>query len=181
MLCNNDIYLDFAIVIRDIMHHLHRTQRPLRNRGSTLLEMLTVLVVIGVLTSLAAPSLAGQIARMKTHAVLNALAGNVSYARMSAVRAGHSAEVRFTWNADKSCVTSYDIVELTSPERIIKKVAVSAETRGVCLGMNNANNRLIFNSRGVPRTVAARSFYAARGVARDSMRLSQAGRLLRFP
>ncbi len=164
-----------------MLHQASPKRRFSQDGGFSLLEILTALVMLGILASLAAPSLAGQIARFKTQAVLNSLAGNLSYARMSAVRAGHSAEVRFTWNADKSCVTSYDIVELTSPERAIKKVAVSDETRGVCLGMNNANNRLIFNSRGLPRTVAARSFFAAHGAARDSMRLSQAGRLLRFP
>lgn len=154
--------------------------RTRRDAGFTLLETLTVMVVIAVLTSLAAPALSGQIARMRTQAVLNGLTNDIYYARMIAVRTGARAEVRFTWNSQKSCVTSYEIVELTSLERTVKTVVISAEGRGVCLKMNNEKNQLIFNSRGVPTTVAARSFYAERGVVRDSMRLAQAGRLYRF-
>lgn len=148
--------------------------------GFTLLETLTVVVVVGVLASLAAPSLAGQIARIKTQAVLNGLTSDIYYARMMAVRGGARTEVRFAWNAQKSCVTNYDIIELAVPERTVKRVGVSSEHRGVCLTMNNQKNQLIFNSRGVPTTVAARSFYASRGAVADSMRLAQVGRIFRF-
>lgn len=179
--CVIKIYmLESATSFAGAMHRPTEIHRLHRDGGFTLLEILTVLVIIGVLTSLAVPSLAGQITRMKMHSVLNALRGDLFYARMTAVRAGQSAEMRFTWNSDKSCVVSYDIVELTDPERIVKKVSVGTEARGVCLRMNNANNRLVFNSRGLPSTVAARSFYASRGIAADSMRLSQAGRVVRF-
>lgn len=163
-----------------MVHQAPPKRRFSHDGGFSLLEILTALVMLGILASLAAPSLAGQIARIKTQAALNSLTNDLYYARMSAVRAGHSAEVRFTWNADKSCIVQYNIVGLASPERTIKKVTVSEESRGVCLRMNNANNRLIFNSRGLPATVAARSFYASRGAAADSIRLAQAGRIFRF-
>ncbi len=150
------------------------------NSGFTLVELLTVVILVGILASLAAPALSGQIARAQTQSTLNALRNDLFYARMSAVRGWHSVEVRFRWNADKSCADSYDILALSEPERIVKQVPVSTERPGVCLRMNNLNNPLVFNSRGVPSKVVARSFYASHGAAADSMRLSQAGRLARF-
>jgi Tfp pilus assembly protein FimT len=120
------------------------------------------------------------IASSQIDRAMNGLHGDIWYARMLAVRAAERVEVRFSPNVVDACITRYDVVVLSAPERQAKRIDVATKVPGVCLSHNNAN-ALRFNSRGVPYGVVARTFTSKKaGIAR-TMALSQAGRLHRAP
>lgn len=149
--------------------------------GVTLIELLFVLVVLGILLALAAPSLHAHVGRARMNAALNALRGDINYARAVAIRAGDRVEVRFEPNEKHACVTRYSVIVLAASERVVKNVDLGGEAAGVCLSHNQEpGNRLVFNSRGVPRGVVGRTFRVQRGEMTDSMKLSSVGRLSRF-
>ena len=103
-----------------------------------------------------------------------------NYARMMAVRSGQRVEVRLKWNADGSCVKEYDFVELNTPERVLKRVPVAAETRGVCLHVNNSGNPLVYNSRGLPQGLGTRTILSSHGEVSLRATQAQAGRVYRL-
>jgi prepilin-type N-terminal cleavage/methylation domain-containing protein len=164
---------------RQLSSKLNVPVRTLRSAGFTLLELLTALVIVGVLTSLAVPSLAGQIARIKTESVLNALVGDLYYARMMAVRSGNRVEVRFRTTPGSSCASSYDIVQLGSPTRTLKSVSVNSGTRGVCLDPGTAGSSLVYNSRGLPHGLGTGTISASSGKVSAQVVQAKAGRLYR--
>ncbi len=145
-------------------------------RGTTLIELLTALLLLGILTSLASPLLSRYINRHRMSSVLTTVRGDLTYARMLAVRSGQRVEVRFTTDISGSCISRYDIVVMTAPERLAKRVDLSTEVRGVCL-TDNGNNPLVLNSRGLPRGAMARTFTATASGMSSRMTLAQAGRL----
>jgi prepilin-type N-terminal cleavage/methylation domain-containing protein len=154
---------------------------PAARSGVTLIELLFVLVVLGILLALAAPSLHAHVGRARMNATLEALRGDINYARAVAVRAGDRVEVRFDPNQKHACVTRYAVVVLAAQERVVKNVELGSAAAGVCLSHNQEpGNRLVFNSRGVPRGVVGRTFRVQRGAMTDSMKLSSLGRLVRF-
>ena len=159
----------------------HSPNRPCRSfaAGFSLVELLAVLTMLGILAMLAVPSLSGQISRIRSETVLDRFAGDLYYARMVAIRSGQRVEVRLNWNADRSCVDRYDLVELNTPERVLKSVPVTADTRGVCLHVNNSGNPLVYNSRGLPHGLGTRTILSSHGKASVRATQSQAGRVYR--
>src|SRR3712207_5741690 len=80
--------------------------RPARNTvGFSLPELVTVLVLIGILASLAGPSITGLVDRVKARGALDRVATDVYWARMQAVRSGRSVTVRFL--PDPGCTASH--------------------------------------------------------------------------
>ena len=163
---------------RPVYHNPHCPNRSF-DAGFSLVELLGVLAVLGILAILVAPSLSGQISRIKSETVLDRFAGDLYYARMAAVRSGQRVEVRLNWNADRSCVDGYDLVELNAPERVLKSVPVTADTRGVCLHVNNSGNPLVYNSRGLPHGLGTRTIVSTHGKASVRATQAQAGRIYR--
>ena len=147
--------------------------------GFTLIELIAVLTLIGILAMLVAPSLSGQISRIKSETVLDRFAGDLYYARMMAVRSGQRVEVRLKWNAAGSCVEQYSLVELGTPERVLKTAPVTGEAKGVCLHVNNSGNPLVYNSRGLPHGLGTRTIVSSHGKASVRATQAQAGRVYR--
>lgn len=156
----------------------------LRNaRGFTLLELLTVLVVVGVGASLAAPEFDRAVARMRTRGALSRFAADVYHARILAVRAGRSVVIRFPGAArcaaggtNRFGTDHYVVVVRETPEREAKRVVL--EGGELCLEMNQSDS-IRFDGRGLPRGPGNRSVVARRGDVRDSLTISRAGRVLR--
>ena len=148
--------------------------------GFTLIELIAVLTLLGILAMLVAPSVSGQISRIKSETVLDRFAGDLYYARMMAVRSGQRVEVRLKWNADGSCVDRYDLVALNAPERVLKTVPVATESRGVCLHVNSPGNALVYNSRGLPHGLGTRTIVSSHGNASVRATQAQAGRVYRW-
>jgi len=153
--------------------------------GITLPELLTVLVILGILASLTAPSFTRMIARMQRVAALNQLAADVYHTRMLAVRWGVRTELRLlneggcsTRLRGRRAANAYRIVVHTRPERTVKEVRALDLGRGVCFEHNN-DATLLFNSRGLPVPFENRTVWARRGPAADSLTFSVLGRVLR--
>ena len=159
--------------------------RPVRDPlGFSLVELLTVVVLVGVLASLAYPAVDGMISRMRTRAALNGLAADLYYARMLAVRSGYSVVVRFP--PSPRCTGTpkhpygtdrYAVVVKETPARVVKSVVLS-ETGGLCLEMNQSDS-VRFDARGLLRGFGNRSVIARRNAVSDSFTVSRAGRVLR--
>lgn len=157
--------------------------------GYTLVEVLTTLVVLGILAMLVAPSLGGMTARVKRRAALDRVAGDIAYAKMLAVRSGRPVELRALAAQGAACpaaggytpMAGYSLVMIgANAERSVKRVEFAADARGVCVSTSNAGNVLRFNSRGLPSTLASRQFRATSAGRTDSLAVSQAGRVLRW-
>lgn len=152
--------------------------------GFSLVELLTALVLVGILLSLAAPSLDGTISRMRTRAALNRLAGDLYHARILAVRSGYSVVVRFPYSSRCAASATYPyaaeryvLVVKEVLEREVKTVSLSEAGR-VCLEMNQSDS-MGFDPRGLLRGFGNRHLVARRNAARDSLTVSRAGRVLR--
>jgi prepilin-type N-terminal cleavage/methylation domain-containing protein len=151
---------------------------PRGPRGYTLVELVITLLILGVLTALAAPRFAAPVRRLQMELVLNQLSRDIFYARMVAVRSGRPVEVRFEHPRGDSCVAGYRIVLREQPEREVKHLRTSLPPVGPCL-RRNGPNPLVLGSRGRPTW--NHSFWSREGAVADSMAMTQLGRLRRWP
>lgn len=153
--------------------------RTSRSRsGFTLIEILCVLVLAMVLTSLAAPSFRVVVARVRAHAALDRIAGDIAYTRMLAVREGAHATLRFTRESSGCHSRTYSVVVQTVPERVAKQTELELGPE-TCLALGTVDS-ISFNSRGLPATVNNRKVYVRRGTLADSMTVSVLGRVFRW-
>jgi prepilin-type N-terminal cleavage/methylation domain-containing protein len=111
--------------------------------GYTLIELLTVLVLILLIASLAAPSMNSYLGHTKTRRALDRISNDIALARMAAVRGGSRAEISFAGG------TSYTITLLGPPPRVIRQVDLGKDYRGVTVAAPTADGRLVFDSRGL--------------------------------
>jgi type II secretion system protein H len=82
-----------------------------RNLGFTLLEVLVVVVILGILASMAAPSLRGMVDHAFTSRVLNRLVADIYFTRTTAVRDGVRYQLRYE-HVDiggRNCIHRYEI------------------------------------------------------------------------
>ncbi|HEX7240054.1 MAG TPA: GspH/FimT family pseudopilin [Longimicrobiaceae bacterium] len=148
---------------------------PVRSRqgGFTLLEILVVLTVILLATTIAAPRLNGVIAGQGTRGAIDQLTADITLARTYAVREGFPASVKIT------SATTYQVTVDTSAAapKVVKTVRLQDDYAGVQL--TPATGQLTFNTRGLLRTQEFTRVKATRGTARDSVQISSIGRTYR--
>jgi prepilin-type N-terminal cleavage/methylation domain-containing protein len=149
-----------------------------RRSGYSLAELLVVVVLVGLLLGLAAPSLRRQMARIRAHAALNRLAGDLYHARMLAVREGDRVDLVLRRDGGP-CVRSY-VIHLHSTGTAAREVAIGHGLPGLCLQYTGlASDSVIrFNSRGMILPPTRSLLVEGRGVS-DSLKLSIAGRARR--
>jgi len=117
-------------------------ERPATAAGFTLIEMIIVVVVLGILTSLAAPGMTGWVRQSRIDAALNQLTTDVAYARMVAVRAAQPV----TLEVEESKYT----IRRADSANPVRSVAIGAEYPGLTLVMEPAS--VVFDSRGFMRS-----------------------------
>ncbi|MDR0788302.1 MAG: prepilin-type N-terminal cleavage/methylation domain-containing protein [Gemmatimonadota bacterium] len=142
--------------------------------GYTLLELMVVVVVIGLVMSLAVPSVRGEMDRLRVDAALNRVVGELYRARMTAVESGAPARLVFHRGA-AGCVERMSVVTLADAQ----ERALSGELflPGLCM-QHSGDSVLTFDSRGMLKP-PARSFHVRYGSRADSVVLSIAGRIRR--
>ncbi|HYH80359.1 MAG TPA: GspH/FimT family pseudopilin [Longimicrobium sp.] len=147
-------------------------------RGYTLFEMMATLVIAGIAMSIAVPSLEGVLRRQRVRAAMNALAVDLEFTRMAAVRNGASAVLRFT--PGSPCAgrgaAGYRIGLKGSATVLRESFAADAAT--VCFATTNADS-VVFNSRGLLAPFNNRTIRGVLGSARDSLTISVVGRVYR--
>lgn len=141
--------------------------------GHSLIELLTVLVLILVIASLTAPSMSSYIAEARTRRALDRVASDIAYARMVAVRARTPAAITF------SSGTAYTIVLQTSPVKVIRSVSLRGEYAGVTVTPPVTSGSLVFDARGLLTTtnygpIITRSIHSA-----DTAVITPTGRIYR--
>lgn len=77
--------------------------KTLEGRGVTLVELLTVLAIVGVLLAVAAPSLADLLNRRRVEAVASDLSADLAYARSEGGLRARAITLRFAADSQTSC------------------------------------------------------------------------------
>ena len=146
-----------------------------QNAGFSMIELVTALVLTGIVLSLTVPRMDGFINRQKTRRSLDVVAGDVAFARLQAVQNGQRVWMRFNPNG------SYDVARLNAAgdTTVIKQVNLRSDYPAITL---SGVSRLEFSSRGLVTTTSgdAEAFIKVAGAShRDSIFVSPAGRVYR--
>lgn len=144
--------------------------------GFSTLELITVLVLLGVLSSLVAPSLRGVTERHRTQRALDRVSADVALTRLLAIREGRSHRMRITGT------DSYVVERVLSNGQAqqVKLVTLGGDFPGTRLDLPDGGLQLEFTSRGLLRNLNADVFIkAVNSRTRDSIFVSPAGRVYR--
>ena len=87
-------------------YHPHRRDT---SRGMTLVELLLVLVLLVVVTSLALPLLQSSFSSVRLNSAADQVLANINETRTKAIETGHAYEFRFEPNGMKYCVSRYSL------------------------------------------------------------------------
>ena len=111
--------------------------------GYTLIELLTVLVLVLLIASLAVPSMNSYLGHTKSRRALDRITNDIALARMAAVRGGARSVMDFGGG------NSYTITVEGVPPTVIRQVYLAQEYPGVTVAAPTADARLVFDSRGL--------------------------------
>jgi Tfp pilus assembly protein FimT len=151
---------------------IFRTRDP--RAGFSAIELMTILVVVGILLSLAAPSMGEYIDRTYTRRGLDQVVADVSFARMAAVEQGTRAAVRFQTNG----IYTVETRNLDGTWKVVRTVRLQGDYPGVAFGA--PGTALEFSSRGLITNLSTEAHLKlVRGDVRDSAFVSPAGRVYR--
>lgn len=153
--------------------------RP-RPRGFSLVELLTSLVLIAIVLTLAVPSMERALLLIRARSTMNEVASALFQTRMTAVREGRPVEMVLTSSPDR-CVRGY-VIRARSGAAFAPPVDLSDDLRGLCLrhGRSPRDSAVGFNSRGMLRGDNSSFWYTDPGIP-DSIVISIAGRIRRTP
>lgn len=122
--------------------------RPPSDAGYTLLELMTVLVLMGIALSLVAPSMTRFLEVERLRSATGRISGDLSLARTQAVRTGQSATFRIQ-NATTYVVTVPD-ASAAGGVRTVKRVSLADDFPGITISSSTPlNPTVVFNSRGL--------------------------------
>lgn len=142
--------------------------------GFSMIELLTVLVVIGIGSSMAAPALTQYVHESRTQGALDKLVADVSYARLLAIRQGKPSAVRLSSDGSYRIETR-STAGVWTP---VQTVRLRDNYRGVSI--SGSTMSLEFSSRGLVTNLGSDvSLKLSTPHAADSVYVSPAGRVYR--
>jgi type II secretory pathway pseudopilin PulG len=141
--------------------------------GHTLLELLTVLVLILLIASLAAPAMKRQLGHTKTRRALDRVTNDIALARMAAVRDGSRSVIDFSGGS------SYTVALGGASPSVIRTVRLGQEYGGVTVQAPTADGRLVFDSRGLLLSATTGPIVVRAPGAADSALITAGGRIYR--
>jgi type IV fimbrial biogenesis protein FimT len=124
-----------------------------KDKGFTLLEMMTVIAIIGIVSAIAIPNFYSYAAGMKLRSASRDLYSTLQDTRMKAIRQNTRWAVRFNGTAsyqvidcgiDNTCGTADDDNSGAS----IRTPTKMSQYAGVTMAQTFAGNQVIFNSEG---------------------------------
>jgi prepilin-type N-terminal cleavage/methylation domain-containing protein len=132
-------------MILSLCRAMNKTRRPALGRGGfSLIELLTVLVLVGILSQIAAPSLLGMVRTWRSKQAADQLSADLAYARLVAIRSGVGAAIVFEGD------TGYRITEGTGASAPVqKRVDLTLDYGPVRLQVPDGVAQIHFNSRGM--------------------------------
>ena len=139
-----------------------------------MIEMLTVLVLVMIIASMAAPSMNSYVGHAKARRALDRVANDIAYARVAAIREGRRATVNF--GAVGS--TTYTI-ELQGRAAAVRTVRLGQDYPGVQVTPPTAARTLVFDSRGLLVSTDPGAITVRAGGQADSALITTAGRVYR--
>ncbi|HEX2202113.1 MAG TPA: GspH/FimT family pseudopilin [Longimicrobium sp.] len=153
--------------------HTHIFGGPHRRAGFTMLELVTVLALIGILAAMAAPRIEGFVNVTRARSASDRVVNDLMLARMTAIREGRTTQVQVTGGA------SYRVVVL-NPDGTeadeVKSVPLAHDYRG--FGITPTDAVIGFDSRGMLST-GDNAVTVTRGDFSTTLQVTGVGRVLR--
>ena len=143
-------------------------------RGFTFVEMMTVIVLVGIIAALGIPRLRGSLEKQNVRSGKAAIATLVATARSVAVQRGCPATLNM--NADSVWVTACGVNPPAASVAVGTKKFV-ASTYGVTL--SSTAPTLVYDPRGMTTLFATTTVRIIGPVYRDSVIINQLGKVVR--
>jgi type IV fimbrial biogenesis protein FimT len=145
---------------------MNRTSlRGRRTAGFSMMELMIVVVIMGIIASIAMPAMGGMVSRQRLDSATRQLTQDVGYARMLAVRSGEPTRVEIT-------AGGYQIFRGTATTPL-RSVNLAQEYPGVSASTGTVR----FNTRGMLQPGAAVDLSLQHGPRTRQMQVFPTGRV----
>jgi type II secretion system protein H len=144
-----------------------------RRSGFTMVELLVVLILAAIISSMVVPKFFGFVRQMSARSATSQVVADLTLARTQAVREGRTVSLRVTGPSTYKVTLDNG----TAIVRTIKTVDVKGGQRDVTLAPNGG--RVIFDSRGMMPTVSTPQLRVIRTGKTDTVSVSAVGRVYR--
>ena len=145
--------------------------------GFSLLEVLTVMVMVGIMVSLAIPRFGTTLARQSVRGARNSIVSMQAKARASAISRGR--RTAFAIAGGRLAIMSQNPV--TGTVDVVGRTIDTVTTRfGVTLAFNpTTRDTLVFDARGLGIETSSTTIIISKGGFADTITFGQLGRVLR--
>lgn len=131
-------------------HNLRPSNRRIAFRGTTLIDLVICILVMGILAAIGVPRFASTVSRLRCEAVAKRIASDLNYARRVAIQTSRVVTVTF-----RNEIPGYDMTGVTNPANpsALYSVNLSDVDSSVALaGINfNSGSSFSYNNYGRPQ------------------------------
>lgn len=143
-------------------------------RGFTFVEMMTVIILLGIITALGIPRLRGSLQKQNVRSARAAISTMVATTRSVAVQRGCSATLNI--NVDSAWVTACGVNPPAASVQVGTKKFV-ASIYGVTL--SSSSPTLVFDPRGISTVFQTTTVRVIGPTYQDSVVINQVGKVVR--